>query len=144
MTARRTRLQTRIARHIAFAVVLSLVTSALVLVVFRHRSVQRNMERSAETYVSLVSEPLARKIDFLRSSGKGILDQDVAQLRELNPDVDRLEVVDVRGNVVLRSEGASVVVFGDGINSPVIEDRDLIRAIAGLDTSASGGRGARR
>ena len=133
---KRTRLQTRIARHIAFAVVLSLVVSALVLVVFRHRSVRRNMERSARTYASLVSEPLETLMAFLGRSGKGILEQQVAQLRELNTDVMRLEMVDVRGNVVLRAEGANTIVFGDGIEAPAIVDRELLRAIAGLETTA--------
>ncbi len=137
VNSRHTTLQTRIARHIAFAVVLSLVASALVLVVFRHRSLQRNMERSARTYASLISEPLVAQIFFLGSSGKGILDQEVAQLRQLNADVNRLEIVDVRGNVVLSSTGDSVVVFGDGINAPTVEDRDLIRAIAGLEPSTA-------
>jgi hypothetical protein len=112
---RRVLLQTRIARHIAFAVVVSLVLSALVLVVFRHRSVRRNMERSARTYASLISEPLTYLVGFLGSSGKGLLDQQVAQLRELNDDVELLEIVDVRGHVVLRAEGDNVVLFGDGI-----------------------------
>jgi signal transduction histidine kinase len=93
------------------------------------------MERSARTYASLVSEPLVTKLYFLGSSGKGILDQEVAQLRQLNADVDRLEIVDVRGNVVVSSEGDSVIVFGEGVNAPVIDDRDLIRAIAGLEPS---------
>ena len=137
MSKKRISLQTRIARHIAFAVVLSLVASALVLVVFRHRSVQRNMERAAQTYASLVCEPMVTKISFLGSSGNGILDQEVAQLRELNADVNRLDIVDVRGNVVLSSEGHSVVVYGDGMNAPVIEDRDLSRAIAGLEPSTA-------
>jgi signal transduction histidine kinase len=137
VSTKRTSLQTRIARHIAFAVVLSLVASALVLVVFRHQSVRRNMERSALTYASLVCEPLVTKIFFLGSSGKGILDQEVAQLRELNANVNRLEIVDVRGNVVLSSEGHSVVVYSDGMNAPVIEDRELSRAIAGLEPSTA-------
>jgi signal transduction histidine kinase len=137
VSSRRTSLQTRIARHIAFAVVLSLVASALVLVVFRHRSVQRNMERSARTYTSLISKPLVTQIFFLDSSVKSILDQQIAQIRQLNTDINRLEIVDVRGNVVLSSEGDAVFLYGDGINAPVIEDRDLNRAIAGLEPSAA-------
>ncbi len=136
MSRRNGRLQTRIARHIAFAVVVSLVLSALVLVVFRHRSLQRGMERSARTYASLVSEPLATLVVFLGSSGQGILDQQVARLRELNPDVVRLEIVDVRGDVVLRAEGGQVFVFGDGVDPPAITDRDLLRAISGLEATA--------
>jgi hypothetical protein len=136
VTRRRVLLQTRIARHIAFAVVVSLVLSALVLVVFRHHAVRRNMERSARTYASLISEPLTYLVGFLGSSGKGLLDQQVAQLRELNDDVERLEIVDVRGYLVLRAEGDSVVLFGDGIEPPAITDRELLRAISGLEPTA--------
>jgi signal transduction histidine kinase len=133
---KRVLLQTRIARHIAFAVVVSLVLSALVLVVFRHHSVRRNMERSARTYAQLISEPLTLLVEFLGSTGKGLLDQQVAQLRELNDDVERLEIVDVRGQVVLRAEGNNVILFGSGIESPTITDRELLRAIEGLEYTA--------
>jgi signal transduction histidine kinase len=136
LISRRFRLQTRVARHIAFAVVVSLITSILVLVVFRHRAVRRNMESSARTYAALVSEPLVTLITFLGTSGKGVLDQRVSQLRELNPDVVRLEVVDVRGSFVLRAEGGSVLAFGDGVDGPTIDDRNLLRAVAGLEPSA--------
>ena len=133
---RRVLLQTRIARHIAFAVVVSLVLSALVLVVFRHHSVRRNMERSARTYAELISEPLANLVGFLGSSGQGLLDQQVAQLRELNDDIERLEIVDVRGYVILRAEGERVVLYGNGVEPPVVTDRELLRAISGLEPSA--------
>ena len=136
MSRRRVRLQTRIARHIAFAVVVSLVLSALVLVVFRHRSVRRNMERSARTYAALISKPLADSVDFLGSGGQGLLDQQVAGLWELNEDVDRLEVVDVLGQVILRAENGQVIVFGDGVDAPVIKDHNLLRAISGLEMTA--------
>jgi len=122
VTRRRVLLQTRIARHIAFAVVVSLVLSALVLVVFRHHSVR--------------SEPLTYLVGFLGSSGKGLLDQQVAQLRELNDDIERLEIVDVRGRVVLRAEGNNLVLYGDGIEIPVVTDRELLRAISGLEATA--------
>jgi len=132
----RGRLQTRIARHIAFAVVMSLVFSALVLVVFRHRSVRQNMEQSARTYASLVSKPLEALAGFLGSSGRGILDQQVAVLRELNQDVSRLEIVDVRGEVVLRAEGGAVNVYGDGADPPTITDSEILRAISRLESTA--------
>ena len=136
MTRRRVLLQTRIARHIAFAVVVSLVLSALVLVVFRHHAVRRNMERSARTYASLISERLTEQFGFFGTGGKGVVDQQIAQLRELNDDIERLEIVDVRGKVVLRAEGNNVVLFGEGIESPMVTDRELLRAISGLETTA--------
>jgi len=91
VTRRRVLLQTRIARHIAFAVVVSLVLSALVLVVFRHHAVRRNMERSARTYASLISERLTEQFGFFGTGGKGVVDQQIAQLRELNDDIERLD-----------------------------------------------------
>jgi len=137
VSRRRGRLQTRIARHIAFAVVVSLVLSALVLVVFRHRYVQQNMERSALTYASLISTPLVTFTEFLGSGGHGLLDQQVARLRELNQDVERLDVVNVSGRLVLRSASGEIFVYSDGIDAPVINDRGLLRAISGLETTAS-------
>lgn len=136
MTRRRVLLQTRIARHIAFAVVVSLVLSALVLVVFRHRAVRLTMERSARTYASLIAPPLTRQFEFYTSSGTGLLDQLLAQLRTLNADVERIEIVDVRGQVMLRAEGENLILYGDGVEPPVIGDRELMRAISGLETTA--------
>jgi len=133
----RGRLQTRIARHIAFAVVVSLVLSALVLVVFRHRSVQRNMEQSARTYASLVSKPLATLAGYLGPSGGGILDQQVAALRELNQDVSRLEIVDVRGDIVLSAESGAVNVYGDGVDSPTVTEGEVLRAISRIESTAA-------
>ena len=133
----RGRLQTRIARHIAFAVVVSLVLSALVLVVFRHRSVQRNMEQAARTYTSLVSKPLVALAAYLGPSGGGILDQQVAALRELNQDVSRLEIVDVRGDIVLRAERGAVNVYGDGVDSPAITDVEILRAVSRIESTAA-------
>lgn len=130
------RLQTRIARYIAFAVVASLVLSAMVLVAFRHRAIQQTMEASAMTYASLVSDRLVDQVVFFESTGRGMIDQVVAEMRELNRDVERLEVVDVRGRVMLRTDSANVTVYGEGGNPPVITDRELLRAISGLDTTA--------
>jgi len=107
-------------------VVVSLVLSALVLVVFRHRSVQRNMEQSARTYASLVSKPLATLAGYLGPSGGGILDQQVAALRELNQDVSRLEIVDVRGDIV-----------GDGVDSPTVTEGEVLRAISRIESTAA-------
>ncbi|MEJ2583262.1 MAG: YicC family protein, partial [Acidobacteriota bacterium] len=90
----------------------------------------------AKTSASLISEPLTHLVQFLGSSGKGLLDQQVAQLRMMNDDIERLEIVDVRGQVVLRAEGDSVVLFGDGVEAPVINDRELLRAISGLEPTA--------
>jgi len=94
------------------------------------------MEQSARTYASLVSKPLARLAGFLGSSGRGILDQQVAALRELNQDVTRLEIVDVRGHIVLRAESGAVNVYGNGVDPPTITDGEILRAISRLESTA--------
>jgi signal transduction histidine kinase len=138
MRAKPGRLQTRVARHIAFAVVVSLVLSALVLVVFRHRFLQATMERSARTYSALVSGSLVDWVLFLGSTGSSaLLDQQVTRLRELNRDVERLEVVRVTGDVVLRAERDGVFAFGDDGSPPKITDRELLQAIIELEPSAA-------
>jgi signal transduction histidine kinase len=94
------------------------------------------MERSARTYASLVSKPLSDLVMFLGVSGQDLLDQQIEELRELNQDVERLDIVDVRGRVMLRSEDGEVVVYGDGTVAPEITDQELLRAISGLETTA--------
>jgi signal transduction histidine kinase len=136
VSRRQGRLQTRIARHIAFAVVVSLVLSALVLVVFRHQAVRRNMERSASTYAALISKPLADSVGFFMSGDQSVVGQQVAELWELNQDVKRLEVASVRGRLVLRAEGGDVRFYSDGVDAPEIVDPHLLRAISGLEVTA--------
>ena len=72
-------MQARIARHIAFAVVVSLVFSALVLVVFRHRFLRESMEESARTFAELISAPMAGWADYYSTSGSGLLDRQVTR-----------------------------------------------------------------
>ena len=129
-------MQTRIARHIAFAVVVSLIFSALVLVVFRHRALQRSMEESARTYASLISVPMARWVDYYSSSGNELLDQQVTRMRALNPDVLLLEVVDVRSRLVMRASRESIASFSSRSERPRITDPDLVQAVSGLEPSA--------
>lgn len=137
MERSRSRIQTRIARHIAFAVVVSLIFSALVLVVFRHRSLQRSMEESARTYASLISVPMAQWVDYYSSSGSELLDQQVTRLRALNPNVLLLEVVDVRSRLVMRAGRENVVSFSSRSERPKITDPDLVQAVRGLEPSTA-------
>lgn len=136
MKQSRGRLQTRIARHIAFAVVVSLVLSAALLVGSRHRFLRKAMEDSARTYASLISLPLAQGTLFYGTAGSDILSQQVARLREYNSDVIRLEVVRVTGEIVLQADRRSVVVIGESAVNPRITEPDLLRAIEQLDTVA--------
>lgn len=78
-------------------VVITLVASGGALVFSKHRSLTRSMERSARTFAALVSLPLANSVDNYRDTGHEILRQVVARYTELNPNLIRLQVVDVTG-----------------------------------------------
>ena len=137
MVTSRISMQARIARHIAFAVVVSLVFSALVLVVFRHRFLRESMENSARTFAELTSGPMAVWANYYASSGSGLLDRQVTALRSLNQDVLLLDIVRVDGRLVLSSDPDGVVAFGPDAESPHISDARLLQAVQDLDPSSS-------
>ncbi len=132
----RTRLRIRIARYLAFVVVVTLLATAAVVVVLRQHSLVSAMERSARTYAALVSVPLADAVERYRTSGHQILRQRVGTLMELNQDVVRLEVVDVRGSVVLRADRERVEIFPDEASAPRIEDPELYGRLRELELDA--------
>ena len=130
-------MQARIARHIAFAVVVSLVFSALVLVVFRHRFLRESMEESARTFAELISAPMAGWADYYSTSGSGLLDRQVTALRSLNRDVVQLDVVRVDGRVVMSSGPDGLVAFVRRGESPEVSKPDLLQALQNLEPSAT-------
>lgn len=143
---RQGRLQLRIARYVAFAVVASLAVSAVGLITGRQRALERSLERSARTYAALVSPQLAELAEVFSSSGGYILRQRMARLLELNGDVVRLEVTDVQGRVHLRFEIGECTTFPDELRAPRVEDPDLLEAVQDLEVSArrlSDGNGER-
>lgn len=135
---RRGRLQVRIARYVAFAVVVSLAVSAVALIAGRQRALERSLESSARTYAALASPQLAEMAEVFRSSGGRLLRQRIASLLELNRDVVRLEVVDVQGRVHLRWEGGECSTFPDEGEAPRVEDAALLDAVQALEVSARG------
>ncbi len=130
-------MQARIARHIAFAVVVSLVFSALVLAVFRHRFLRESMEHSARTYAELIAAPMAAWADYYAYSGSGLLDRQVTSLRSLNQDVLQLDMVAVDGRVVVRSGPDGLVAFVPGGHSQRISDPGLLQSVQDLEPSAA-------
>ncbi len=132
----RRRLQHRIARYIAFAVIVSLVASAIVLIVLRQGSLRVSMESSARTFAALVAMPVVEAASVFRATGGHILRDRVRHWQELNPDVVRLEVVDVAGRVVMVAQGEEVTTAADPSAAPLIGDPQLLAAIRGLELSA--------
>jgi len=132
----RRRLQTRIARYIAFTVVVSLVVTAVGLLIARYISLRHAMEENARTYAALTSLPLVRAADVFRSTGRHMLQQRVTQWRDLSRDVVSFEVVDVNGVVVMRADPEDVVTYASADVAPRVEDPELLEAIRRLDPTA--------
>jgi len=140
----RRRLQQRVARYIAFAVVVSLLASAIVLLVVRQGSLRSSMEASARTYAALVALPMVEAASVFRSTGLHMLRDRVRRWRELNPDVIRLEVIHVDGHVVMEADGDDVVTAPDLGAARTIEDPELLAAVRDLEPSARRIREGRR
>jgi len=138
----RTRLRNRIARYIAFAVAVTLFATGCVVVVLRHRSSVEAMERSARSYAQLVSLPLIAAVESSRPAGRQVLASRVASLLELNPDVRRLDVVNIQGTVLVRATGTRVVTYPDEGEAPRIDDPSLLARIRDVRLSAGRARDA--
>ena len=132
----RTHLRNRIAHYFAFAVVVILFTTGCVVVVLRHRSLVDAMERSARTYAQLVSLPLAAEVESSPPAGRRVLASRVTTLLALDPDVRRLEVVNVGGVVLLRAEGGRVVSYSDAAEAPRVDDPMLLARVRDVRLSA--------
>ncbi len=100
------------ARYIAFAVVVSLVAGTASGVVYRYYSSRQALESSARNYAGLVSVPLAQIADFYGEFGlKEPVTIRVARLMDLNPDVERLELISRDGRLIFSSSRDEVMVL---------------------------------
>lgn len=122
----------------------SLVASAIVLIVVRQGSLRVSMESSARTYAALVALPVVEAANVFSATGGHILRDRLRRWQELNPDVLRLEVVDVSGRVVMVAEGDAVTTVADPADAAVIDDPQLLAEVRGLELTADRvGRGRR-
>ena len=130
------RLQTRIARHISFAVLVSFIAGAVILMAHRHSLMVRSLESSARTYTALVSLPVVETVSLFRSTGRHILEKRVQRWRELNEDLVALEVLDVQGQVVMSSGPDGLLTFVDGEARPGSGESELLDRVRSLELSA--------
>lgn len=130
------RLQTRVARYIAFTVAMSLVASGIALIYVRHRSLSRSMEKAARTYAELLSLPVASEVETFRSAGHGRLIPQVNRWMALNPNLIRLQVVHVSGQVFLDARPLEVATFAEWQEAPRIADPQLLAEVEGIEVVA--------
>ena len=135
---RRGRLQAKLARYIAFAVVTSLLASMVGLVLYRTFSMRAAMEASARRFANLVSVPLVQV--SIMYGGEGLREPVrtwVAQLLELNGDIEKLEIVRSDGVVVFIASGDRVEVHPPEASAPTIRDSMLLQLITARIGQAS-------
>ncbi len=127
------RLQRRIAVSIAFAVLVTLLLSGIALVLSKRSSLIRTMETGAVTYTRLVSMPVTWLVALERPSGNERLHRKLAELMELNREVEKIVVADAQGRMVLEADRDEVTTYPVGSGAPVIEDPELLDAIRGFE-----------
>jgi len=95
------RLQVRMARYIAFAVVVTLIAGTASTIVYRHIALRGALEDSARRFAALVGVPLTQIADMYGGTEIGPpVDAMVARLFELNGNVERLDLVNANGRMI--------------------------------------------
>ena len=111
------------ARHIAIAVVVSLVISTAGIVLYRFFSTRLALEAAARNFAGLVSVPIAQIADMYGDSGeREPIKTRVTRLMDLNPDVERLDLIGRDGRLVLSATQDEVTVWPWDGSAPKVGD----------------------
>lgn len=138
MQAKRGRLQARMARYIAVAVVVSLVASTAGVIIYRFFSARLALETSARNYAGLVAVPLAQIANMYGESGeRDPVKSRVVRLLNLNPDVERLDLARLDGKLELSATRREVLVWPWVGSAPTVGDHGLV----GLEVLRNGDAG---
>jgi len=113
------------ARHIAFAVVVSLMVGTFGVVFYRYHSTREALESSARRFSALVSVPLAQVADMYGDPGlRDPLMTRVTPLLQLNEDVEKLGIYRKTGQLVFFATRDEIRIWPQDQTGPSIEDLD--------------------
>jgi signal transduction histidine kinase len=116
---RRGRLRARMARYIAFAVVVTLVAGMTSTILYRHLSMRAALEDSARRFAALAGVPLTQMADMHSGAAGGRhLETMIERLFEVNQDVERLEVVSESGSVAFTATRDRLIPGGESWRLP--------------------------
>jgi signal transduction histidine kinase len=108
------------------------------LVLYRTLTMRKAMEASARRFATLVSVPLVQVSIMYGESGlRDPVKTWVAQLLELNGDIEKLEIMTSDGAVVFVASDEGVEVHPTETASPTIDDPELLELIAARIGQAS-------
>jgi signal transduction histidine kinase len=126
-----------LARHIAFAVVVTLVASAAGIIIYRHISMRDTLETSARQFSSLIVMPLIQSAVMYGELGlSDPMEDRVERFLRLNQDVVSLEIVRLNRSMVISATRDEVKIWRAGETAPTVEDADLIDQIRAQTESA--------
>jgi len=114
----------------------SVVAVGVVLTIPRYLRERDMMEAGAVTYASLVVQQVAHSANLYRTTGRHILDRRVGELMALNPDLVRLEVVHVGGEIVLQADVSGALTLAEQGQAQRTEDPETLRMIQSLKIEA--------
>ncbi len=129
---KRVRLQAKMARAIAAAVVISLVVSTGAVILSRHLAMRRSLETSARDFAALIRVPLVQIAEMYGSAGiNHLVEARVQRLLALNRDIRRVEVARANSSVVFAASRDEVRFWSTEAGAPTIEDVGLADAAPG-------------
>jgi signal transduction histidine kinase/CheY-like chemotaxis protein len=142
MALRLRNLKTRTAVSIASVIVAILVANALYLILTKRVELRKDIENRALLFASLASKPLCVGYELYYSSGFYKFQELLSYYRNLEPDVERVVIINVSGKVLFDStdlaEGARE--RAGGASERWVEGADRLDAIKGHDPTLLRGR----
>ena len=100
MALRLNSLKTRTALAMSAVIVTLLVANALYLILSKRAELRRGIERSATTFALLTRGPIGTAWAAYHESGVNRFRDLIRDLMSLNPDVERIQVVNTNGQVL--------------------------------------------
>jgi signal transduction histidine kinase len=139
MALRLNSLKTRTALAMSAVIVTLLVANALYLILSKRSELRRGIERSALTFALLTRAPIATAYETYRESGFNRFRELVRDLMTLNPDVERIQVLNVNGQILFDTKDAPAVAAGP---PRWLQEMDRLEAVKKTDYTLLKGRDA--
>jgi signal transduction histidine kinase/DNA-binding response OmpR family regulator len=128
-------LKTRTAIALSSVIVVILVINAAYLILTKQRELRQGIESRAETFATLTRAPICYGYETYYASGFYKFRELMRDLLRMNPDVERIQIINVNGQVLFDSTELE-----DGgpprAQAPArwIQDPERLEAVKGLDT----------
>src|SRR5574341_1310898 len=144
MGVRFSSLKTRTAFAISSVIVLTLILNAFYLMVTKRAELRRDIEAKARTFAQLTKAPICTGYETFYASGFYKFRELMRDTMRLDPNVERILIVNVNGQVLFDSDELDESNSLRGAEPPErwIQDPDRLEAVKRLDQTVLHGRSA--